>query len=66
MNECVQPDKPQQFCKNVPPFFRPQLKLAGSYRLPLWDLSVSTWGTYAEYQKKTDREIPVFKLTALE
>ena len=44
MTECVQPDKPQQFCVNVPPFFRPQLKLAGSYRLPLWDLSVS--GTF--------------------
>ncbi|HEV8317910.1 MAG TPA: carboxypeptidase regulatory-like domain-containing protein [Vicinamibacterales bacterium] len=44
VTECVQPDKPQQFCVNVPPFFRPQLKLAGSYRLPLWDLSVS--GTF--------------------
>ena len=38
----------------------------GEERADLWDLSVSTWGTYAEYQKKTDREIPVFKLTAIE
>lgn len=27
-----------------------------------WQLAVDTWGTYAEYQKKTDREIPVFLL----
>jgi deazaflavin-dependent oxidoreductase (nitroreductase family) len=38
----------------------------GEERADLWDLSVRTWGTYAEYQKKTDREIPVFKLTAIE
>jgi hypothetical protein len=28
------------FCAVTPPFFRPQLKLSGSYRLP-WDLQVS-------------------------
>ena len=36
----------------------------GAERADLWQLSVDTWPTYAEYQKKTDREIPVFKLTA--
>lgn len=38
----------------------------GDERADLWDLSVRTWGTYAEYQQKTDREIPVFKLTPVE
>lgn len=35
----------------------------GEERADLWQLSVDTWPTYAEYQKKTEREIPVFKLT---
>ena len=38
----------------------------GDERADLWDLSVRTWSTYAEYQQKTDREIPVFKLTPVE
>ena len=38
----------------------------GAEREDLWQLSVETWGTYAEYQKKTERQIPVFKLTPLE
>ncbi|RDI49788.1 nitroreductase family deazaflavin-dependent oxidoreductase [Nocardia mexicana] len=28
-----------------------------------WDRSVAVWPDYAEYQKKTDRQIPVFVLT---
>ncbi|MGM7649106.1 nitroreductase family deazaflavin-dependent oxidoreductase [Nocardia sp. JW2] len=28
-----------------------------------WDRAVRVWPDYAEYQKKTDREIPVFVLT---
>ena len=35
----------------------------GAEREDLWKLAVDTWDTYASYQKKTDREIPVFKLT---
>jgi deazaflavin-dependent oxidoreductase (nitroreductase family) len=35
----------------------------GAEREDLWKLAVDTWGTYASYQEKTDREIPVFKLT---
>jgi deazaflavin-dependent oxidoreductase (nitroreductase family) len=38
----------------------------GEEREDLWKLAVDTWSTYAEYQKKTDREIPVFKLTPTE
>lgn len=38
----------------------------GEERADLWQHSVDTWPTYAEYQKKTDREIPVFKLTPIE
>jgi deazaflavin-dependent oxidoreductase (nitroreductase family) len=38
----------------------------GEERADLWQLSVDTWPTYAEYQKKTDRQIPVFKLTPLD
>jgi hypothetical protein len=41
VTECVAPDAPQQFCKNVPPFFLPQFKFSGAYPLPFWDLGVS-------------------------
>ena len=40
--------------------------VTGEERADLWELCVQTWGTYAEYQQKTDREIPLFKLTPLE
>jgi len=36
--------------------------LEGEERAEWWDYSVATWATYGEYQKKTDREIPVFLL----
>ena len=38
----------------------------GAERADLWDLAVRTWPTYASYQEKTDREIPVFKLTPID
>jgi deazaflavin-dependent oxidoreductase (nitroreductase family) len=34
----------------------------GAERADWWQLAVDTWPTYGEYQKKTDREIPVFVL----
>ncbi|WP_300681448.1 nitroreductase family deazaflavin-dependent oxidoreductase [Nocardioides sp.] len=37
-------------------------ELAGAERAEWWDHAVATWGTYAEYQKKTDRQIPLFLL----
>ncbi len=36
--------------------------LEGDERADWWQHCVETWATYAEYQKKTDREIPVFLL----
>lgn len=39
--------------------------VTGEERADLWELCVQTWGTYAEYQQKTDREIPLFKLTPI-
>jgi deazaflavin-dependent oxidoreductase (nitroreductase family) len=36
--------------------------LSGHERVEWWDYAVATWPTYGEYQKKTDREIPVFLL----
>jgi deazaflavin-dependent oxidoreductase (nitroreductase family) len=38
----------------------------GDERADLWKLSVDTWPTYGEYQKKTDRQIPVFKLSPID
>jgi len=38
----------------------------GEERADLWQLAVDTWDTYASYQKKTDRQIPVFKLTPID
>jgi deazaflavin-dependent oxidoreductase (nitroreductase family) len=37
--------------------------LTGDERAEWWDYAVQTWSTYASYQTKTDREIPVFLLT---
>lgn len=41
--------------------FRARL-LEGDERREWWDHAVATWPTYASYQEKTDREIPVFLL----
>jgi F420H(2)-dependent quinone reductase len=30
-----------------------------------WERAVQSWPDYAEYQKKTDRQIPVFVLTPI-
>jgi deazaflavin-dependent oxidoreductase (nitroreductase family) len=38
----------------------------GDERADLWQLAVDTWPTYAKYQEKTDRQIPVFKLTPID
>ena len=38
----------------------------GEERSDLWRLAVETWPTYGEYQKRTDRQIPVFKLTPID
>ncbi|CAN5438102.1 F420H(2)-dependent quinone reductase [soil metagenome] len=37
----------------------------GEEKAAWWERAVETWPDYAEYQKKTDREIPVFVLTAV-
>ncbi len=34
----------------------------GAERTQWWDYAVETWPTYGEYQKRTEREIPVFLL----
>ena len=41
-------------------------RVEGEERADLWKLAVDTWATYGEYQKKTEREIPVFKLTPID
>lgn len=38
----------------------------GAERQEWWDHAVATWPTYASYQEKTDREIPVFVLEPVE
>lgn len=38
----------------------------GEEKAEWWDRAVEVWPDYAEYQKKTDREIPVFVLTPVE
>jgi deazaflavin-dependent oxidoreductase (nitroreductase family) len=39
--------------------------LTGDERTEWWEYAVATWPTYAEYQKRTEREIPVFLLERL-
>jgi deazaflavin-dependent oxidoreductase (nitroreductase family) len=41
-------------------------QVEGEERADLWELAVNTWSTYGEYQKKTERQIPVFKLTPID
>lgn len=36
--------------------------LEGQERAEWWEYAVQTWPTYARYEKKTDRQIPVFLL----
>ncbi|RYE79148.1 MAG: DUF385 domain-containing protein, partial [Myxococcales bacterium] len=36
--------------------------LSGDEREDWWQHAVNTWGTYAEYAEKTDRQIPLFLL----
>jgi len=37
-------------------------ELSGDERADWWEHAVATWSTYAEYERKTDREIPLFLL----
>jgi len=37
--------------------------LSGDERTAAWNHAVATWPTYATYQTRTDREIPVFLLS---
>ena len=37
-------------------------ELSGAERADWWQHAVATWKTYADYQEKTDREIPIFLL----
>lgn len=41
-------------------------ELTGEERAEWWQYAVSTWPTYGEYQKKTEREIPVLLLTPVD
>ena len=38
-------------------------EVSGDEKATWWERAVATWPDYAEYQKKTDRQIPVFVLT---
>jgi deazaflavin-dependent oxidoreductase (nitroreductase family) len=48
-----------------PKSYRARL-LSGAERADWWEYAVATWSTYASYQEKTDREIPVFLLEPLD
>ena len=37
-------------------------ELSGEERADWWEHAVATWPTYASYQEKTDRQIPLFLL----
>ena len=38
-------------------------ELSGDEKSTWWERAVAVWPDYADYQRKTDREIPVFVLT---
>lgn len=41
-------------------------EVTGDDKVAWWERSVAVWPDYAEYQAKTDREIPVFVLTPMD
>jgi F420H(2)-dependent quinone reductase len=41
-------------------------EVEGDERAEWWERAVAAWPSYAEYQHKTDRQIPVFVLTPAE
>jgi F420H(2)-dependent quinone reductase len=41
-------------------------ELAGDEKALWWDRAVETWPPYADYQTKTDRQIPVFVLEPID
>jgi len=41
-------------------------EVAGDEKTEWWDRAVEAWPDYAAYQKKTDRQIPVFVLAPME
>jgi deazaflavin-dependent oxidoreductase (nitroreductase family) len=41
-------------------------EIFGDEKAAWWERAVATWPDYADYQKKTDREIPVFVLSAVQ
>ena len=48
-----------------PALYRARLA-EGDERQEYWDHAVATWSTYASYQEKTDRQIPVFLLEKID
>jgi deazaflavin-dependent oxidoreductase (nitroreductase family) len=40
-------------------------EVTGAEKSAWWERAVATWPDYAEYQRKTDRQIPVFVLTPM-
>jgi F420H(2)-dependent quinone reductase len=41
-------------------------EVQGDEKAAWWERAVATWPDYADYQKKTDRQIPVFVLTPVD
>ena len=41
-------------------------EVAGDEKTEWWDRAVEAWPDHAAYQKKTDRQIPVFVLAPME
>jgi len=41
-------------------------ELSGDEKSTWWERAVAVWPDYADYQRKTDREIPVFVLTPID
>jgi F420H(2)-dependent quinone reductase len=41
-------------------------EVEGDEKAAWWERAVATWPDYADYQKKTDRQIPVFVLTPVD
>ncbi|BBY61226.1 hypothetical protein MSAR_43620 [Mycolicibacterium sarraceniae] len=55
-------------CRGVPSPLQPCGRIRvvfGAEKAAWWERAVQAWPDYAEYQQKTDRQIPVFVLTPI-
>ena len=76
VRKCTPGDRRPALAPRQPPVARPQdggvkrdytaREVTGDEKALWWERAVEAWPDYAKYQARTDRQIPVFVLDAME